>query len=239
MFEQINHKRISEEVADLLMDRIRSGSLTVGEKLPPERQLAEKLGVSRTSVREALRYLESMGYIRSAVGGGNYVSSVTLEHVLPPLTAMMSQDLQFAIDMIDMRRILEVNMASLAAEQATKEQVARIYGAILNMEAEIEKGHIGIEGDNQFHLEIARASRNKAFTVFTELFASLLSESRKATLCIEGQPHKTIEDHLAIFEAIRDKDPVRSAHVMEEHLSKARKNINKIHEQKKIVPLEE
>ncbi|CAK7003310.1 MAG: HTH-type transcriptional regulator LutR [Desulfovibrio sp.] len=225
MFEQLRHKRVYEEVIDLILERIRSGALAVGEKLPPERLLAEQLGVSRTSVREALRSLESMGYIRSSTGGGNYVNTVTLDHVLPPLAAMMSQDLQFAIDLIEMRRLLEINMATLAAQKATKEQVSRIYGAILNMEADIEKGGVGIEGDDHFHQEIARASGNKAFVIFTEIFGSLLSESRKATMSIEGQPAKTLQDHMEIFEAIRDRDAARAAASMDAHLDKAYKNL--------------
>ncbi|MDR1250788.1 MAG: FadR family transcriptional regulator [Treponema sp.] len=226
MFEQLQHKRIYEEVVDLIIRRIRSGMLTVGQKLPPERVLAEELRVSRTSLREALRALEIMGYIHSVTGGGNYVNSVSMEHVLLPLSAMVAQDKKLAFDIIEVRQHLEVHMAAQAAKNATKQQISQIYGAILNMQSEVEAGGNGIGGDNQFHLEIARASPNKAFAIIVELLAELLAESRKATLDIPGQPAKSIEDHLAIFEAIRTGDAEQAARKMSAHLIKARHNLD-------------
>ncbi|MDR1586245.1 MAG: FadR family transcriptional regulator [Treponema sp.] len=227
MFELLQHKRIYEEVVDMIIQRIRTGDLEVGQKLPPERVLAEEMGVSRTSLREALRALESMGYIHSVTGGGNYVNSVSLEHVLSPLSAMVAQDKNLAFDIIEVRRHLEVHMAALAAKNATKQQVAQIYGSILNMQSEIEAGGNGVLGDNQFHLEIARASQNKAFAIIVELIAELLAESRKATLDIPGQPVKSIDDHMVIFEAIRAGDEQKAAAAMSEHLVKAQNNLIK------------
>jgi GntR family transcriptional repressor for pyruvate dehydrogenase complex len=225
MFEQIEHKCIYEEVIDMIIGQIRSGSLTVGQKLPSERVLAEKMRVSRTSLREALRALGSMGYIRSVTGGGNYINSITLEHVLSPLSTMMAQSKELATDIIEVRQHLEVYMAGLAAKNATKQQIAQIYGTILNMQSEVEAGGIGIEGDNQFHLEIARASQNKAFAIIMELLAELLTESRKATLSIPGQPVKSIQDHMTIFKAIQAGDEKRAAKEMADHLKKAYQNI--------------
>jgi GntR family transcriptional repressor for pyruvate dehydrogenase complex len=227
MFELLQHKRISEEVVDMIIQRIRTGDLEVGQKLPPERVLAEEMGVSRTSLREALRALESMGYLHSVTGGGNYVNSVSLEHVLSPLSAMVAQDKNLAFDIIEVRRHLEVHMAALAAKNATKQQVSQIYGSILNMQSEIEAGGNGVLGDNQFHLEIARASQNKAFAIIVELIAELLAESRKATLDIPGQPVKSIDDHMVIFEAIRAGDEQKAAAAMSEHLVKAQNNLIK------------
>jgi GntR family transcriptional repressor for pyruvate dehydrogenase complex len=228
MFEQLQHKRIYEEVVDMIVQRIRSGALKVGQKLPPERVLAEEMRVSRTSLREALRSLESMGYIYSVTGGGNYVNSVSIENVLSPLSAMVAQDQKIAADIIDVRLHLEVHMASLAAKNATKQQIAQIYRTILDMQSEIEQGGNGIRGDNQFHLEIARASQNRAFAIILELVGELMAESRKATLDIPGQPAKSIEDHMAIFEAIRDGDCKRASSAMEEHLTKAQRNLEKM-----------
>jgi GntR family transcriptional repressor for pyruvate dehydrogenase complex len=209
----------------MIVRRIRSGALKVGQKLPSERVLVEELRVSRTSLREALRSLESMGYIYSVTGSGNYVNSVSIENVLSPLSAMVAQDNKFAADIIDVRLHLEVHMASLAAKNATKQQIAQIYSSILDMQSEIEQGGNGIRGDNQFHLEIARASQNRAFAIILELVGELMAESRKATLDIPGQPAKSIEDHMAIFEAIHDGDCKKAAAAMEEHLTKAQKNL--------------
>ncbi|MDR2019634.1 MAG: FadR family transcriptional regulator [Treponema sp.] len=225
MFEQLQHKRIYEEVVDMIVQRIRSGALSVGQRFPPERVLAEEMGVSRTSLREALRALESMGYIYSVPGGGNYVNSVSLEHVLSPLSAMVAQDKKLAADIIEVRQHLEVHMAALAAKNASKQQLSRIYSTILAMQTDVEAGGVGIDGDNQFHQEIARASQNKAFAIIVELLGELLAESRKATLEIPGQPAKTIEDHIAIFQAIQAGDEKRAAEEMLSHLTKAQYNL--------------
>jgi GntR family transcriptional repressor for pyruvate dehydrogenase complex len=197
----------------------------VGQKLPPERVLAEEMRVSRTSLREALRSLESMGYIYSVTGGGNYVNSVSIEHVLSPLAAMVAQDKKLATDIIDVRLHLETHMAVLAARNATKQQLSHIYSTIINMQAEVEEGGNGLQGDNQFHQEIAKASQNKAFAIIVELIGELLAESRKATLDIPGQPVKSIEDHIVIFEAIRDGDEKRAGEAMLTHLQKAHANL--------------
>jgi GntR family transcriptional repressor for pyruvate dehydrogenase complex len=231
MFEQLQHKRIYEEVVEMIVQRIRAGTLKVGQKLPPERVLAEEMGVSRTSLREALRSLESMGYIYSVTGGGNYVNSVSIENVLSPLSAMVAQDHKLAADIIDVRLHLEVHMAGLAAKNASKQQIAQMYSAILDMQSEIEQGGNGIRGDNQFHLEIARASQNRAFAIITELVGELMAESRKATLDMPGQPAKSIEDHMVIFEAIRDGDGERAAVAMESHLKKAWRNLGVINDE--------
>jgi len=228
MFEKLQHKRIYEEVVDIIIERIRNGALKVGQKLPPERVLAEEMQVSRTSLREALRALESMGFIYSITGGGNYVNSVSIGNVLSPLSAMVAQDIKFAADIIDVRLHLEVHMAELAAKNATRQQISQIYSTILNMQSEVEAGGNGIKSDNQFHLEIARASQNRAFAVISELVGELMAESRKATLDIPGQPAKTIEDHMVIFEAIRDGDSKGAAAAMESHLKKAWDNLEQI-----------
>ena len=227
LFEQLHHKSISEEIVEAMVSQIHSGALKGGQKLPPERELSEKMGVSRTSLREALHTLEGMGYIRSTGGGGNYVNTITVEQALTPFSAMMSQDKLFAADIIEVRQHIEVHMATLAARNATGDQLSRIYTAIVNMQAEVEQGGAGLIWDNIFHLEVAKASNNRAFAVILELCSELLSESRRTTLSIPGQPAKTIEDHKAIFQAISDRDEQKAAEEMSKHLMKARFNITK------------
>ena len=223
-FEQLQHKRISDEIVGVIVDKIHSGTLMVGQKLPSERVLAEELCVSRVSLREALNTLECMGYLY-CTGGGAYVNAITLEHVLSPFSAMMSQDKRFAADIIEVRLHLEAHTARLAAKCATAEQLAGIYDTIVKMREETEQGGAGFIWDDKFHNEIAKASNNRAFAIITELCSELLAESRRATLSISGQPAKTIEDHIAIYEAIRSSDEQRAADEMTRHLDKARLNL--------------
>lgn len=225
MFKQLSHKQIHEEIVEEIERRIRSGELPVGTKLPPERKLADQLGVSRTSLREALHVLKRMGCIRSVVGEGNYVDQVLPKHVVMPLSMMLSQRNALAVDIIQVRQYLEVHMASMAATNATEAQLRGISEAISDMEEQIRNGKNGIEGDNRFHSEIARASQNKAFCIIVELLGELLAESRKATLNIPGQPAKTVQDHWKIFAAIQSGDAAAAEAAMADHLMKAHQNL--------------
>lgn len=227
-FKPMQHKRIYEEVVDIIVSRIHKGELNVGDKLPPERVLCEDLQVSRGTIRLALKTLESMGYLRSVVGGGHYVNQVTLENVIAPFSNMMKQDKKLAEDILEVRKYLETHMASMAAKQATKEEVANIYGAILKMQSEVSSGEIGIKGDSLFHLEVARASHNQGFIIIVELISELLDEFRRAALEIPGQPEETIEGHMRIFEAIRDQDAARAEQEMLDHLEYAHQNVKKL-----------
>jgi len=221
LFRVLPHKQIYEEIIEEIGSRIRSGELPVGAKLPPERVLAEQLGVGRTSLREALRAMKRMGCIRSVVGDGNYVDRVLPGHVALPLSMMLSQGNALAADVIQVRQYLEVHMASMAASSATEDQLRSIREAIEEMESQIREGGNGVEGDNRFHLEIAKASQNKAFSIIVELLAELLAESRKATLSIPGQPVKSVEDHLRIYAAIQSGDAAAAEAAMADHLMKA------------------
>lgn len=225
VLKMLPHKLVYEEIVEEIVRRIRSGELPVGMKLPPERVLANQFGVSRTSLREALRTLKRMGCVRSITGDGNYINTVSSEHVALPFAMMLSQDKELAADIIQVRQYLEVHMASMAATCATSDQLARIYGAILDMQSQIKEGGNGIEGDNRFHLEIAKASQNKAFSIIVELLAELLAESRQATLSIPGQPAKSVQDHLRIFAAIQSGDKIAAKTAMAEHLTKAQQNL--------------
>ena len=221
MTGQKEHKKVYEEVMDTIIGRIQAREFNVGDKLPTERQMAEELGVSRPSIREALRALECMGYIRSTVGGGTYISETTADNISLSFSAMMLTDKQFAIDIIEVRKYLEVHMAELAAKNASKAQIARIYKTIHDMLAEVEAGGSGINGDNLFHVEVARASNNKAFAVMVEICYALLFQSpqHQATFKIPRQLETTAEHHMAIFEAIRSGDAEKAKEEMSKHLN--------------------
>jgi len=227
-FQPVHHKQLYEELVEILITKIQNGELKKGDKFPPERILSNEFHVSRSTVRMALKTLKSMGYVRSVTGGGHYVTHVTTEDIIIPFSNMIKQDKTLILDIIEVRKHMEAHMASLAAKQATQEELAKIYGTILDMQADISTGGNGIRGDNHFHLEIAKASHNKAFVIIVELLSELLDESRQATLNIPGQPNKTIEDHMHIFEAIRDKDSEFAKVNMLDHLTKAHQNLNNL-----------
>jgi len=225
MSKAFKKPRLYEEIIRKILQEIQNGTLQAGDRLPPEREFAQQLNVSRTSLREALRSLESMGYIESNFKGGTILKDVTLQNIITPYRTMLWSDNNLIQDFLEMRMLLETHMALLAAQRATEEDLKRMKDSIESMQREIKMGKIGIKYDDSFHKAIAAASGNQAFIVMVELCAEMLSQSRYATMSLPGQPQKTILDHTKIYEAIQDRDPDLAEQMMREHLTKARINL--------------
>ena len=150
-YEPLLRKRLFEGIVDRIKAQIKSGQLSPGDQLPAERELAEKMSVSRTSVREALRTLEIMGYIEIKAGEGVFVKQVTFDDLLEPIMGALSVDKDLILDLLDVRDIIEVEMTKKAVMNASEEDLSRIENAIVNAEAEVQAGGVGLEGDNNFH----------------------------------------------------------------------------------------
>lgn len=226
MLEPLKKKKLYEEIVKQLTDLIEEGKLLPGDKLPSERQLAEELNVSRTAIREALRAMESMGYIESKVGGGTFVKAISLDNVLHPFSAVLSQNKKLISELLEVRQLLEAEITLLAAKRSTDEDFQAMQQALDEMEQDIESGGIGLKGDNDFHTALATASRNSAMSEILRMCAGLLSKSRQTTLRIPGQPKKSLEDHKAIFGAIKNRSESLAQELMKDHIKKAIANFN-------------
>jgi GntR family transcriptional repressor for pyruvate dehydrogenase complex len=224
MLEPLKKTRLYEEIVKQMIDLIEGGSLKPGDKLPPERQLAEELNVSRTAIREALRSLESMGYIESKVGGGTFIREISLDNALIPFSSVLSQDKNLIKELLEVRQLLESEIALLASKRASAEDIERMEAALDLMRQEVDSGEIGLRGDNAFHNALALASQNMAMSKILGLCDELLSRSRESTLRIPGQPAKSLEDHVSIYHAIKDKDHVLAQQLMKQHMIKAQEN---------------
>jgi GntR family transcriptional repressor for pyruvate dehydrogenase complex len=225
MFEILIHKCLSEEIADEFARRIHTGELTVGEKLPSERQLAKALGVSRSSLRDALHDLNRKGLVRFESDGGKYVNPISIQHILPSFSTLMTQNEELIRDTLSFRLYLETQMASMSAKTRTEENLRVIEKTIDDMENEVNEGGFGVDADNRFHLEVAYATQNRAFALIFELMAEVMTESRKATLRMPEQPRKTLDDHRVIFRAITKGDSEAASMAMYDHLTKAFDNL--------------
>jgi len=223
--EPMQKNRLFQGIVKQIQNLIKQGYLKPGDQLPPERELTEKLNVSRTSVREALKALEIMGYIEIRAGEGAFIKETTLEDIIEPLTSAIPVEKELILDVLDVRDVIEFETAKRAALYATDKDIDDIEKAILEEKEDVETGGIGLRGDDVFHLSIARATHNQFFELIMNLIADFLTKSREATLKIPGQPLKTIEDHTKIYEAIKEKNREKAAALMKEHLTKAKKNI--------------
>lgn len=203
---------MAEETASSVIKMINNNNYVDGDRLPPERELAAQLGVSRTTVREALKRLAAWGYIHSVQGGGNYVSRVSSKT---------------QIEYLDVRRVIECETAKLAAEHRTDSGMKMIRNSLAKMRAEIEAGDYGVGGDSDFHLAVAKAAGNNAMRMILEQCCDILNSGRYATLTIYGQGEKSLQDHEKIAEAIAAGDAGAAVREMKEHIEKAKINILK------------
>ncbi len=202
MLTPLKKTKLYEDISKQIISLINSGELKPGDKLLPERTLAEQLNVSRTAVREALRALESMGYIESKVGGGTFVRELTLENLISPVSSMFQNDEKLMKDLIAVRLLLETEMASLAAKKITPEKAEKLKKALNIMMDEIANGEIGLRGENSFHTTLAEIGENSAMSLISDMCGEVLSSTRLATLKLPGQSEISLSEHMAIYDAV-------------------------------------
>jgi GntR family transcriptional repressor for pyruvate dehydrogenase complex len=228
MLEPLKKTRLYEEIIKQLQELIRKGELKPGDKLPPERELAVQLNVSRTAIREALRSMEMMGYIESKVGGGTFIRQVTLDNVIEPFSGILSQNKKLMMELIEVRMLLETEIAKLAARRIDNRKITVVEETLKLMKKEVSEGGIGLEGDNAFHNALAMAADNLAMSKILNMCEDLLSSTRESTLKIPDQPQKSIDDHSKILEAVKNGDEKKAGMLMKEHLVKAYKNLEQV-----------
>lgn len=218
LFKPVKKTKVYEEIIGKVKEMIGKGRLQSGEKLPGERELSEVFQVSRSSVREALRALESQGYLESRQGDGTYIARNSVESLVSPLASVIFSEKDSQMELFEMRRLIEPQLAYLAAERATEEEIARLEEALVLQEELIAKGETGTEVDRAFHYLMAEATKNKVLLRLTDYMRELLAESRDKYLQVEGRPEKSITRHRQVLEAIKAGDGELAARIMLDHL---------------------
>ena len=214
----IKSTRIYEEIVRQVKAMIADGKLKGGDRLPPERDLAEKFVVSRTSVREALRALESLGLVEIRPGEGTFVRQVSIDTLIEPLALLMVSQREAIGELFEARRLLEPSLAALAATRATPDEIQEMERILDEQGKEVASGRTGLAQDAQFHAAIGAAAHNRAITRIAHGIMDLLTQSREDSLNTPGRPTRSHEDHRRILAAIgrRDADGARAA--MLEHI---------------------
>ncbi len=151
MFKPIKKTRIYEEIVDEIKELISQGRLKWGDQLPTERELSETFKVSRVCVREAFRVLESQGFLEIRQGDGTHVSNNAIDSLVQPLASIIHKEKDYQIELFEMRRLLESQLAYLAAEKATPENKAKMEKILKRQEEQIANGEIGLDSDSDFH----------------------------------------------------------------------------------------
>lgn len=220
-FGRINRERVADRVAHELQRLIACGELAPGERLPGERQLAAMMDVSRVSVRCALQQLKAQGVVSTVQGGGTRVlPSAHGEH--SGLRALVRYNRDNLHDLVEIRAGIEVWAAKRAAEAASEKQIAEIVRAFDIMAQPERPAHLKAVDDLHFHLAIARASGSPVYLHLMQDLEDILAEMfayHRGTLQVgAAYDHLLLEQHRAICEAIRARDPVAAATAMAAHL---------------------
>lgn len=229
VFQEVRVDKVSHKIADQLELLIKEGKLAPGDKLPGERELIEMLGVGRSSLREALNRLETLGYIEIKKRKGIFVKSMNSTLQLDPLKKMIQEDLNKIVQLYEVRSDIEQANAHAAALQRDEKDLEEIRKCLDAFESQKRFVHFSWKDDQAFHCSIARATHN-VFRI--HLILNIFDFTKEFTQpIIEGfantKKNSSIiaEQHLAIFQAIEEKDAEGARQKMKEHFNWANQKL--------------
>jgi GntR family transcriptional repressor for pyruvate dehydrogenase complex len=217
-FNNLKRSSTAERIVENLITLIRERSLKLGDKLPPERQLCEMIGVSRPILREALKALQVMNIIDIRQGAGAYIKSLEPEDVVEHLDIVFHLDSSLYHDLYEARRVIEVSIASMAAEKIHDRELVLIEENIRQAAADIDNEQAFAERDLELHEMILKAAGNRVIPVFMQSINKLALLIRQKTNAMPSIRKNTIKDHKAILRALKNHDPQESARAMERHI---------------------
>nr|WP_092068797.1 FadR/GntR family transcriptional regulator [Dendrosporobacter quercicolus]NSL47231.1 FadR family transcriptional regulator [Dendrosporobacter quercicolus DSM 1736]SDL81513.1 GntR family transcriptional regulator, transcriptional repressor for pyruvate dehydrogenase complex [Dendrosporobacter quercicolus] len=222
MFRPVRTKKVYEEIVHQIKLAIEEGRLKSGDKLLSERDLAGQFKVSRASVREALSALEMMGIIAIQPGEGSYVRHLPSESMLEILATSVRTEAVDILHLLEMRKIIEVETAALAAMRATPGELEELRQSLQQMQAEVAGGGHAEDIDAKFHYILVRAAHNPVLLKVAQTISQLLTSNyrslRLTLFLIPRMSELFYQAHCEIFEAVAAKDPRLARDKMREHL---------------------
>ncbi len=226
MLENLSKIKVQNPV-DLIIVQIRelivSGAIKPGDKLPPERKLAEHLGVSRGQVREAISKLQIYGIVKVLPQSGTVVNGigiVALEGLISDVLRLEKTDF---VSLVDTRILLEKEAARLAAIHRTQDDILEMGKALSKYEEKLKSDNIAIEEDLLFHIQIAEASNNSVLKSLMMIITPDIVKSFRSLKVCDGDDNKaTMQEHRAIYEAIVNQQPEQASDAMMKHLQDVR-----------------
>jgi GntR family transcriptional repressor for pyruvate dehydrogenase complex len=202
-----------------LISRVVKGNWKPGDRIPPERDLCQQLGIARTSLREALKAMELIGLLDSRVGDGTFVCPRSEFLSRPLLWAFTGSDHNELQDIMEARTIIEENLAGLAAERGSREAIAEIGKAVQMMRDSIARGDSILEADVAFHLAISSAAQNDVLHNAAQLLRNLLRQWIYFNLALPGVSAIALKHHHTVYRAILQRKPAMARRAMRTHLS--------------------
>ncbi|NLW07156.1 MAG: FadR family transcriptional regulator [Clostridia bacterium] len=219
----IRTKKIYEEIVQQIKVLISEGNLKPGDRLPSERELSERLAVSRASVREALTALAALGVIDIRPGEGTFVKHVRNRDIVESLAMAILLDRKTAKELLETRQALETEAAHLAARRAELEDLTKMASILEEMHRDLQNGVLGDDPDLRFHLAIAEATKNSVLArlmhTVSDTMLQALRASRLSLYTNPGNAELLYEQHVAIYEAIKGRNPRAARKAMSQHLA--------------------
>jgi len=215
----LTRRNAYDQIAEDLALAVTEGRLRPGQALPPERELTRAYGVGRSSVREALRVLESRGLLLGT-GRGGFVIADSGNPLRRSLRLLVSLDAVQLSELFEVRRILEVETCGLAAQRRTAADLAALAAAITEMAAGMGSSERFRGGDLGFHLALAGATHNRLAAQLMDALRDAVALALVVAYAIPGSPERALDQHRAILRAVADGDPDRARARMREHLSR-------------------
>jgi GntR family transcriptional regulator, transcriptional repressor for pyruvate dehydrogenase complex len=216
-FESVRRNKVYEDVARQI-ERFILKKLKPGDKLPSERELSEMLGVSRSSIRDAIRSLELVGMVEPRQGAGTIVKEVSADAVVNPLANALKLKEDLVGELLDFRRMLEPPLAARAATHASADDTAEMEEILNRQEEKLRIGESTIPEDTEFHYAVALASGNSVVLKVLDIIMDMLRESRERSLQVEGRPQKSLAGHRRILAAIKRHDAEGAKDAMRRHI---------------------
>lgn len=225
VYKVVRTSRLYEQIVEQIEESVLNGSLKPGDQLPAERDLARRLGVSRTAVREAVKTLREKGLVEAYSGRGTFITNGTSQ------AARQSFDLMVKIGqqegsphLAELRLILEPAIATLAAERVEEEHLSALREAVAVMDRAQKDPDAYIEADLDFHLALAEAAANPLILSLIDSIVGLLREQRIRIFNVEGGPQRGQFHHKRILAAIENRDPEMAREAMRAHLEQVRED---------------
>jgi GntR family transcriptional repressor for pyruvate dehydrogenase complex len=222
-FKKHNHERLHEKIVEQIKSLIKNGTLSPGDQLLSERQLAEKLKVSRTCIREALTVLSSQGYIEIKPRGGAFVKSVDFENMVGLFADILIKEKENFFHILEIREVLEHFSARMAAQRATDVDLLNLYENACEIEEDITQERISTESDANFHINLAKATHNPVLTRITILLIEIMKEiyyepTRRKFLQDKELSRIFSRQHFDIYEAVEARKSQLAGEKILEHI---------------------
>ena len=218
VFTKKDNKEVQNYIISNIRDHINNKNLEPGDKLPSERTLSEKLEVSRNNVREAIQKLEFYGLLKSIPQSGTFVANigiVALNGMIDDILGLEEPDFK---TLVETRILLELKTVRLAALRRSDDDLVRLKSARDAYETKVLKGEDSVQEDLLFHLAIAKAASNSTMETFMlQITPEIITNFEKHHVCDENQKYLAIEDHMAIYKAIKKQDPQLAKQKMKDH----------------------